>query len=456
MNTLQTIARETGLGLDDAAFAAAMDARDPLRGMRDEFAMPTVAQVTADDSGDSGDGGSAGDGEPCTYLCGNSLGLMPLAARRAVDEEMDMWAQRGVVGHHRHAQGRAWIAYRTRVAELMAPLVGAQADEVGVMNTLTVNVHLMLAAFYRPQGRRTRILIEARAFPSDHYAAESQVRWHGGDPAADVMLATPRPGEDTLRTDDVLQLLADHGDTIAVVMLSGVQYYTGQAFDMPRITAAAQAQGCVVGWDLAHAAGNLELALHDWGVDFACWCTYKYINSGPGGIGAFFVHSRHHDAGAAAADRRLTGWWGHRAETRFQMTNRFEPAVGAAAFEVSNTPILPAAALLGSLEVFARAGGMGPLRAKSELLTAYLEHLLHERVGAKRMRIITPSDPTQRGAQLSVVFSEADFARVFAALSAAGVVCDERKPNCIRIAPAPLYNTFADVWRCVEVIRDVL
>ncbi|KAJ1877075.1 Kynureninase (L-kynurenine hydrolase) [Coemansia sp. RSA 486] len=442
MDTLLDVARETGVSVDSAEFAQAMDARDPLQTLRSEFAMPTVAQVTDNVEGSS---------EACTYLCGNSLGLMPHAARRAVNEEMDEWAHRGVVGHHRHTHARPWIGYRDRVVELMAPLVGAGIDEVGVMNALTVNVHLMMAAFYRPTGRRTRVLLEAHAFPSDHYAVESQVRWHGLDPAQEMLLATPRDGEDILRTDDLLQTIEQHGQEIAVVLLPGVQYYTGQLLDIARITNAARAQGCVVGWDLAHAAGNVPLQLHDWGVDFACWCTYKYMNSGPGGIAGFFVHSRHDNADLP----RLTGWWGHRKDTRFEMTNRWEPSTGAAAFEISNTPVLVSAALLGSLEVFERAGGMQPLRAKSELLTAYLEHLLATRVG-KRVRIVTPVDKEQRGAQLSLLFDDDDFASVFAKLASNGVVCDERKPNCIRVAPAPLYNSFGDVWRCVEVIRQAV
>ncbi|KAJ1647155.1 Kynureninase (L-kynurenine hydrolase) [Coemansia asiatica] len=443
MDALEAVARETGIAIDSADFAQTLDKRDPLHALRSEFAIPTIAQVT---------GNTEGSTDPCTYLCGNSLGLMPRAARRMVDEELDEWAHAGVVGHHRHTQGRPWIGYRDRVVSLMAPLVGAQPEEVGVMNTLTVNVHLMLAAFYRPQGRRTKILIEARAFPSDHYAVESQIRWHALDPAHEMLLATPRASEDILRTEDILRLIEERGDEIAVVMLSGVQYYTGQLFDMPRITEAARARGCIVGWDLAHAAGNVSLQLHDWNVDFACWCTYKYMNSGPGGIAGFFVHERHDNVDLP----RLTGWWGHHRDTRFQMTNQFEPAPGAAGFEISNTPVLVSAALLGSLEVFARAGGMQPLRKKSEMLTAYLEHLLLTRVGHDRLRIMTPGDPAQRGAQLSVLFTDADFGLVFQALMAAGVVCDERKPNCIRIAPAPLYNTFADVWRCVEIIRNTI
>ncbi|KAJ2334269.1 Kynureninase (L-kynurenine hydrolase) [Coemansia sp. RSA 2681] len=317
------------------------------------------------------------------------------------------------------------------------------------MNTLTVNIHLMLAAFYRPTAARSMILIESKAFPSDHYAAESQIQWHGL-PRDALLLAEPRAGEATLRTDDILRLLEQRGAEIAVVMLSGVQYYTGQVFDMARITAAAQAQGCVVGWDLAHAAGNVPLSLHEWNVDFACWCTYKYMNSGPGGISGFFVHERY---AQDAELPRLAGWWAHDEATRFEMSNRFAPSRGAAGFEISNTPILPAATLLGSLEVFALTT-MDDLRAKSVLLTAYLEHLLARHAAEQHVRIITPSDC--RGAQLSLLLAPDSFDAVFRALTRAGVVCDERKPNCIRIAPVPLYNTFADVKKCADVIGQVL
>ncbi|KAJ1885250.1 Kynureninase (L-kynurenine hydrolase) [Kickxella alabastrina] len=458
MDYITAVAAETGLAIDSEALALALDARDELRELRDEFSIPAVGDVAGSDpDSESGSGPDSASGSnhnhdpaaACTYLAGNSLGLMPRRARQLVGEELDEWARRGVVGHRRHSHGRAWVAYRERVVELMAPLVGAGAREVGVMASLTSALHLLLAAFYRPHAQRTRILLEAHAFPSDHYAAESQAQWHGLGAGA-VLLAEPRAGELVLRTDDVLALLAERGSEIAVVLLSGVQYYTGQAFDMARITAAARAAGCVVGWDLAHAAGNVALQLHAWGADFACWCTYKYLNAGPGGVAGFFVHERH-----GADHPRLKGWWGHDAATRFDMTNAFAPAAGAAGFEVSNTPVLAAAALLGSLQVFARAGGMARLRAKSERLTALLERLLQPAL--VRARIITPCDPAQRGAQLSVVFDDADaFAAVFSALAAAGVVCDERKPSCIRIAPAPLYNSYADVWRCAAVIAAAI
>ncbi|KAI8325934.1 kynureninase-like protein [Martensiomyces pterosporus] len=440
MDTLQAAAREEGLALDDIKFAQAMDARDPLAHLRDEFEIPTVSQVTGKES--------ASGGSSCTYLCGNSLGLLPKRSRRILNEELTEWAQKGVVGHHRHSKGRPWIEYRKQIVEKMAPMFGAKPIEVGVMNTLTVNVHLMLAAFYKPAGARYKILIESKAFPSDHYAVESQVQWHKL-PADAMLLAKPRDGELTLRTEDILSLIETQGDEIAVVMLSGVQYYTGQVFEMERITAAAQAKGCVVGWDLAHAAGNIPVKLHDWNVDFACWCTYKYMNSGPGGISGFFVNERYaHDSDLV----RLTGWWAHDEKTRFQMTNQFVPNEGAAGFEISNTPILIAASLLGSLEVFEQTG-MEELRGKSVLMTTYLEYLLDKHAGGD-IQVITPRD--HRGAQLSLLFTTELFEPVFRALMDAGVICDERKPNCIRIAPVPLYNTFSDVWTCAEIIRGAI
>ncbi|PIA16141.1 kynureninase [Coemansia reversa NRRL 1564] len=440
MEHLLATASKSGLDLEDLRFAQIMDRADPLARLRNEFAIPTVNQATGRDAAD-------GNGL-CVYLCGNSLGLMPKQSRRILNEEMDEWATKGVMGHFHHSKGRPWVGYRSQIVEKMAPIVGAEPVEVGVMNTLTTNLHLLLAAFYRPTDQRYKILIESKAFPSDHYAVESQIKWHGR-PADALLLAEPRPGEHTLRTEDILSLIRQEGASIAVVMLSGVQYYTGQVFEMDRITAAAKAAGCVVGWDVTHAAGNVPLSLHDWGVDFACWCSYKYLNSGPGGISCFFVHERYaHDADL----QRLTGWWGHDAESRFDMTNQFVPGVGAAGFEVSNTPILVAATLLGSLDVFSKTS-MEELCKKSVLLTAYLEYLLQTRIG-NRVEIITPGE--HRGAQLSLLFASEIFEHVFGMLMSAGVICDERKPNCIRLAPVPLYNTFSDVWWAVDVIHAAL
>ncbi|KAJ1854778.1 Kynureninase (L-kynurenine hydrolase) [Coemansia sp. RSA 1822] len=442
MDKLRAVAVESGAGLVSAQFACEMDSRDSLAHLRSEFVVPKVNQV-------GGESGTDNEDKECIYLCGNSLGLQPKRARRVVCEELDEWAHKGVTGHFRHAQLRPWVSYREPVVAKMAPIVGAKPAEVGVMNSLTTNIHLMLAAFYRPTAQRYKILIESKAFPSDHYAVESQIRWHEL-PTNAMLLAEPRPGEHTLHTNDILDLIAREGASIAVVMLSGVQYYTGQVFEIARITAAAQAAGCVVGWDLAHAAGNVPLRLHDWNVDFACWCTYKYMNSGPGGIAGFFVHERHTDNSDL---RRLLGWWSHDQHTRFDMTNEFVPSPGAAGFELSNTPILTSAALLGALQVFELAP-LHKLHQKSVLLTTYLEHLLLTRVGS-HIQIITPQK--HRGAQLSLLFaSERVFTRVFDALTRAGVVCDERKPNCIRIAPVPLYNSFSDVWQCVDIIHSAL
>ncbi|KAJ2558977.1 Kynureninase (L-kynurenine hydrolase) [Coemansia sp. RSA 1933] len=441
MDRLQVAAKEAGIALDDSRFAQHMDSIDPLASLRNEFEVPSVNQIT----GSSTEEGNA----DCTYLCGNSLGLMPKKARQILNEEMDEWSAKGVVGHHKHSKGRPWIGYRKQVVEKMAPMFGAKPIEVGVMNTLTVNVHLMLAAFYKPTPKRFKVLIEHKAFPSDHYAIESQIQWHKL-PSDAMLLAKPRDGEHTLRTSDILDLIEREGDTIAVVMLSGIQYYTGQMFEMEKITAAAQAKGCIVGWDLAHAAGNIPVKLHDWNVDFACWCTYKYMNSGPGGISGFFVHERYaHDSSLP----RLLGWWAHDENSRFEMTNKFAPNEGAAGFEISNTPIIIAATLLGSLQVFEQTT-MDDLRKKSVLLTTYLEYLLNKRIGAHRLQIITPSE--HRGAQLSLLFETDKFEPVFQALMSAGVICDERKPNCIRIAPVPLYNTFGDVWKCVDIIHSAL
>eukprot|EP00295_Goniomonas_pacifica_P043743 CAMPEP_0175918828 /NCGR_PEP_ID=MMETSP0108-20121206/12083_1 /TAXON_ID=195067 ORGANISM="Goniomonas pacifica, Strain CCMP1869" /NCGR_SAMPLE_ID=MMETSP0108 /ASSEMBLY_ACC=CAM_ASM_000204 /LENGTH=324 /DNA_ID=CAMNT_0017241463 /DNA_START=1 /DNA_END=975 /DNA_ORIENTATION=- len=320
------------------------------------------------------------------------------------------------------------------------------------MNGLTANLHLMLVAFFRPSGQRNKILMESKPFPSDLYAVQSQLTFHGLNVEECLMFATPSAGDDTLRTDDIIAKIEEEGDRIAVVMLSGVQYYTGQLFDIPRITAAAQAKGCVVGWDLAHAVGNAHLHLHDWGVDFACWCTYKYLNSGPGGLAGAFVHERYADD----PDRnRFAGWWGHDEATRFDMTKPYRPEYGAKGFQLSNPPILQAVSLLASLELVHEAGGMTALRRKSELLTGYLEVLLSRAFTPEQLRIITPSDPASRGCQLSLLFQVA-IRPVFEQLEQRGVVCDMREPNVIRVAPVPLYNTFTEVKTFVDILRTAV
>jgi kynureninase len=409
------------------AFARRMDAEDPLRHFRDEFHFPRH------------------HGEPVIYLVGNSLGLQPRKAKPYVMEALEDWETHGVEGHFRGSH--PWMPYHELLTEQTARLVGAHPLEVVVMNTLSVNLHLMLVSFYRPTGERRKILIEAGAFPSDQYAVASQVRFHGYTPEDAVLQLTPRPGEETLRTEDILETIERHGKDIALVLLGNVNYLTGQAFDMAAITRAAHRQGCMVGFDLAHAAGNLQLSLHDDGPDFAVWCSYKYLNGGPGTLGGVFVHERH------ARDKtlpRFQGWWGHDKQTRFQMGPDFEPTPGAEGWQLSNPPIFQMAALRASMELFDRAT-MPALRRKSELLTGYLEFLM-DRLPPGFVRITTPRDPKQRGAHLSLRFSK-EPRKLLEKLTAQGVLCDFRSPDIIRAAPAPLYVSFLDVYRFAGVLE---
>ncbi len=387
------------------------------------------------------------NGQPCIYFCGNSLGLQPKAASDYVMQELQDWANLGVEGHFEAKH--PWLAYHKLLTEQTARLVGARPAEVVTMNTLTVNLHLMMVSFYRPAARKYKILMEANAFPSDQYAVQSQVRFHGYDPDDAIIEIAPRAGESYVRTEDVETLLEQQGETIALVMLGGVNYYNGQVFDMARITQAAHKQGCLVGYDLAHAVGNIELSLHDWQVDFAVWCTYKYLNAGPGCVGGCFVHERH----AKRTDLpRFAGWWGHDKQTRFQMPPEFRPIPGAEGWQLSNPPILPLAALRASLEIFDRAG-MAALRKKSEKLTGYLDYLLRKRCN-DFVTILTPSDPKQRGCQLSLTLK--DHGRlVYERLKQQNVICDWREPDVIRVAPVPLYNQFQEVYRFVEILRQV-
>ena len=411
--------------------AAALDAADPLAPFRQEFHIPPGP-----------------DGQPCAYFCGNSLGLMPVAARAAVEQEFADWQRLGVEGHFHGVS--PWLHYHEALAAPTARLVGARPLEVVVMNNLTVNLHLLLVSFYRPTATRFVILMEGGAFPSDQYALESQARLHGLDPDAAIVELVPRMGEHTLRTADILAKIAELGDTLAVVLLGGVNYYTGQAFDMAAITRAGHATGATVGFDLAHAAGNLVLHLHDWDVDFACWCSYKYLNSGPGGTSGVFVHERYAHRPELL---RLAGWWGHDPADRFQMKKGFRPMPGAAGWQLSNAQIFPMAIHRASLEIIDRAGGMAALRRKSEQLTARLEaHLRGLGLPTATLEIITPTDPAQRGCQLSVLVHERGRA-LFDHLAARGVLADWREPNVIRLAPVPLYNSFADVDRAGAAFR---
>ncbi len=413
----------------DRAYARSLDAEDPLAGYRAQFVHP-----------------QGPDGSPVTYLLGNSLGLMPRSARAAVEEEVERWGSLGIGGHF---EGLApWLTYHETFRASSAAVVGARPEEVVAMNTLTVNLHLMLVSFYRPHGARTKILMEAGAFPSDRYAVASQVQWHGLDPTDAIIVAQPRVGETTLRTEDIEGLLAERGREIALVMLSGINYLTGQWFDLERITNAGKAQGCAVGFDLAHSAGNVPHALHDWDVDFAVWCTYKYLNAGPGAVAGCFVHERH----AHRADiPRLAGWWGNDPNTRFEMRPRFEPNAGADGWQVSNPPILSAAPLKASLTMFDEVG-LDALRAKSIKLTGYLESLLRD-LATDRFEIITPADTLARGCQLSLKVPH-DAKDLFDAISRQGIVVDFREPDVIRAAPAPFYNSFEDAWNFADALRQ--
>ena len=410
--------------------AAHLDATDPLAAFRQEFHLP-----------------AGPNGQPCAYFCGNSLGLMPKAARAAAEQEFDSWERLGVEGHFQAPS--FWMHYHDTLTEASARLVGALPLEVVVMNNLTVNLHLLLVSFYRPTATRYKILMEGGAFPSDQYAIESQARMHGLDPAEAIVELVPRPGEYTLRTEDIEAKIAELGNSLATILIGGVNYYTGQAFDMAVITRAGHAVGAYVGFDLAHAAGNLALHLHDWDVDFACWCTYKYLNSGPGGTSGVFVHERF----AHRPDLvRLAGWWGHDASVRFQMKKGFRPMAGAAGWQLSNAQIFPMAIHRASLALVERAGGMAALRRKSEQLTGRLEsHILNLGLPTSQLEIITPADPAQRGCQLSVLVHQRG-RELFDFLAAQGIIADWREPNVIRLAPVPLYNSFEDVDRVGEAL----
>ncbi len=412
------------------AFARELDARDPLAQYRDRFHYPP-----------------AKNGCDCIYFCGNSLGLQPRTVSAHVEQELKDWAELGVEGHF-HAKN-PWLPYHESLTVPTARLVGAQPIEVVVMNSLTVNLHLLMVSFYRPTPQRYKVLIEGGAFPSDQYAVKSQLRFHGCNPARGLLELTPRPGEFFIRAGDIEEVLHREGEHLALILLGGVNYATGQAFDMQRITQLGHEHGCIVGFDLAHAAGNLELHLHDWNVDFAAWCSYKYLNAGPGSIAGCFVHERHAQRGDLP---RLAGWWGHDQHTRFLMGPDFQPIPGAEGWQLSNPPILQLAALRASMEIF-DAAGMKTLRAKSVLLTNYLEYLL-DLQAQTNFQIITPREENQRGAQLSLRMTEAG-KKICARLLAQNVICDWREPDVLRVTPVPLYNTFMEVFRFAEVFRQL-
>jgi len=412
------------------AFAKKCDENDVLNRFRSQFNFPHK------------------DGLPYIYFCGNSLGLQPKVAANAVNEDIEKWRTLGIEGYF--DGDSPWVEYNDLLSSRMAKVVGAKPTEVVVMNTLTVNLHFMMVSFYNPNPKRFKILIESDAFPSDRYVVESQAKFHGYDPLEAIVTVSPREGEDCLRKEDILANIRECGDSLALVLIGNTNYYTGQSHDMKSITETAHQVGSKVGFDCAHGAGNIPLNLHNSGADFAVWCTYKYLNSGPGSIGACFIHERHLDDGDLP---KFTGWWGHDRDTRFGMRDEYEPAVGALSWQVSCPPILALTSVNASLGIFEEAG-IGKLREKSIMLTAYLEYLINE-LKDKRISIITPLALEQRGAQLSIKVANSN-KKLYDDLIKNGVILDWREPDVIRVAPAPLYNTFEEVFRFVEILRSQL
>ena len=414
-------------------FARHLDSIDPLRSLAAQFHHPE----------------GPFDGRSL-YFCGHSLGLQPRRTRELLGEELDDWASLAVRGHL--SARRPWYDYHLRAREALARVVGAKPDEVVAMNGLTTNLHLLMLSFHRPEGRRRKLLMEKPAFPSDTYAVKTHLRARGFDPVGDLVEVTPREGEEVLRTEDVLAAIEREGDSLCSLMLAGVDFLTGTRLDIPAVVEAAHRVGATAGFDLAHAAGNVPLHLHEWGADWAAWCHYKYMNSGPGAIGGAFVHERH----ATSNLPRFAGWWGNEPSTRFkmQLIPEFHPVAGADGWQLSNPPIMALAPLLASLELFDRAG-MDRLRTKSRVMTGYLEWLLRERHGDE-VSVVTPSDPERRGAQLSLRFPKVDARAVVLTLRTAGAVVDFREPDLIRVAPTPLTNSFLDCWRLADILGPAL
>ncbi len=410
-------------------FARNLDRTDTLHSFRERFFFPQHNNADV------------------VYFCGNSLGLQPKSVGYLMDKELKDWAKHGVEGHFR--AGYPWFSYHHFFSARLANIVGAEKDEVVAMNTLTVNLHMLMISFYRPQGKRYKILMEAGAFPSDQHAVETQVRMHGYDPEDAIIEIAPKEGSYLIEDADIINAIKDAGDTLAVVMIGGVNYYTGQFFDLENITKTAHSVGAYAGFDLAHAVGNIPLHLHKWDVDFACWCSYKYLNSGPGGVGGAFIHERF---GNDPKFFRLAGWWGNDEKTRFKMQKGFVPQKGAASWQMSNAPVFNMVAHNASLDVFDKAG-IDRLREKSLELTGYMEFLL-KKITHLPFEIITPAEPARRGCQLSLLFEERG-KEVFETLTNNGVVADWREPNVIRIAPVPLYNTFEDCFRFYEVLAGI-
>ena len=424
---MNSVEQQFETGLD---YALKMDEKDPLKAFRNEFLFPKHT-----------------DGTEILYFCGNSLGLQPKSTRKMIEQELDDWAEHGVEGHFRAK--KPWMPYHEFFTEKLAKIVGANLNEIVVMNTLTVNLHLMMVSFYRPSGKRRKIVIEAAAFPSDKYAVASQLRFHGYS-KEDLIQLSPRPGEETLNMEDIESVLMSNSAEIALIMLGGVNYYTGQFFDLERITQLGHKIGAKVGFDLAHAAGNVPLKLHEWNVDFAVWCHYKYLNSGPGAIAGAFVHEKHLEDPEIP---RFEGWWGHDKNVRFLMEDDFVPMPSAESWQLSNAPVFSMTPLLASLELF-DAAGFQNLRSKSIQLTAYMEFLL-DQINTDRIRIITPRDKHQRGCQLSIQVIGGN-KNLYDQLTALGIIADWREPDVIRVAPVPSYNSYQDVYSFVERLSTLI
>lgn len=420
---------------NDLAFARQLDDQDPLKNFRSRFLIPQH------------------NGEDAIYLCGNSLGLQPVSAQQYLADQLNTWKNLAVEGWFQGDD--PWLDYHKSITGSIAGIVGAQENEVTIMNSLTVNLHLLMVSFYKPNNKRFKILMEGGAFPSDQYAMESQVRFHGLDPKDTIIEIFPREGEVTLRTEDIIQTIDQNKNELALVLFGGINYYTGQFFDLKTITDAAHAAGAYAGFDLAHAAGNVPLQLHNWGADFACWCSYKYMNSGPGGISGIFVHEKHFTDKEL---NRFAGWWGYRRDKQFLMAPGFDPEIGAAGWQVSTSPIPLLALFKASMAIFNDAGGLDTLRQKSIHLTGYLEFLIqgiNEQQGEEIYRIITPADAAARGCQLSVV-CKLNARAIFNYLAQNGVIGDWREPDVIRLSPVPLYNTFEDVYKAARLMADAL
>uniref|UniRef100_A0AAF5Q6S4 Kynureninase n=2 Tax=Wuchereria bancrofti TaxID=6293 RepID=A0AAF5Q6S4_WUCBA len=449
---LQRVAQDIGISdLTSFDLAEALDDADPLKFLRNEFAYPKMRTLPHVDLL------LVNANDDAIYMCGNSLGLMPKGTKHLMDEQFEKWANMGVFGHFQ--EPLAWAKSDQSVLDSIAELVGAQRTEVALMNSLTVNLHILLTAFYKPTPKRHKIFIESKAFPSDHYAIESQIRLKGFTVEESLICVYPRTGDDCIRNEDIIALIEEQGDTIAIIWFSAIHYYTGQLFDIRKITKSGHDKGCLVGWNLAHAFANIPLSLHEWDVDFACWCTYKYSCSGAGGIGGFFVHKRFE----TDKRKRMVGWWGHKEETRFIMNNQLELDNGAAGYRISNPPMMLMVPLIAFLEVLSKTT-MQDLRTKSLLLTGYLEYLinhflspssLNRRTKKVMCTIMTPSDPEQRGCQLSLKFN-IDISLVYKELVKRGVAVDKRYPDVIRVTPVHLYNSYTDVHRFMRALLDSL